>query len=385
MRNKLFYLLCAIVFLVILSLYWLAIGIFVLGSVYLLITSNLSLAKTFRKRFWLYSFTMLIGVVVIAISIRVFVMDIYNIPSSSMEGSLLVGDKIIVSKLHYGPRLPKSPFEIPWVNILFYVNKEARASIDSIWWDYKRYNGFTKVKRNDVVVFNNTIDTKSFYIKRCMGLPGDTISIKKGKVYNNEEALAVPITVKYLYDIWFNDKDKFKNSIDHLGLTKVNIKDTFYTKMALTRLQFKTLKTSTAIDSISIKDFPVKTFIDIPLKNQTLNWSTNNWGPVWVPSKGRSIKLTSKNLDVYGAILEKFEKAAIKNVKGIFWLNGKEITSYTFKQNYYFMMGDNRHNSIDSRYWGFVPEQNIVGKAVVALYSKNEEGFRWNRFLKLIE
>ena len=162
MKKRVLYLLSIMVFLVIRSLYWLAIGVFVIGVTFLLLKSSLSLAKAFRKWVWLYSFSSFIMVILIAIAIRVFVLDIYNIPSNSMEGSLLVGDKIMVSKLHYVPRLPKSPFEIPWLNLLLYINKEAQASIDATWWDYKRYNGFTSIKRNDVVVFNNTTDANPF-------------------------------------------------------------------------------------------------------------------------------------------------------------------------------------------------------------------------------
>lgn len=302
-----------------------------------------------------------------------------------MEGSLLVGDKIVVSKLQYGPRLPKSPFEIPWINILFYINKDARASMDSTWWSYKRYNGFSEIKRNDVVVFNNTTDGNTFYIKRCMGLPGNNIDIKEGVVYNNTQALVTPATVKYGYNVWFNNKESVNNILQSFGLETPVIAESLYLKEALTQQQYMQLKTATCVDSIELINFPIKTFTTDFYEEASLMWSANNWGPVWIPKKGETILITPENYVRYHIILEKFEKVNIQNKAGVFLLNGNEITNHTFKHNYYFMMGDNRHNSIDSRYWGFVPEQNIVGKAVITLYSKNEDSFRWNRLFKFIE
>ncbi|MDO5970761.1 signal peptidase I [Flavivirga aquimarina] len=382
MKNKLLLLLSMCIFLIILSLYWLAIGILIIGGTFLILKSNLHFAQAFRKRFWLYSLSSLISVVFLAIGIRVFMLDIYNIPSSSMEGALLIGDKIVVSKLHYGPKLPKSPFEIPWVNILFYIDKEARASIDSTWWDYKRYNGFTKIKRNDVIVFNSTLDNKTFFIKRCIGLPSDSIQIKNAIVYNEEQELVTPATVKHIYNIWFNDKELLTALIQPYKLPEISKPN--HVKLGLNKQQYTRLKTAKCIDSIRILNYPIKTFANNFSEKDSLRWSVNNWDTVWIPKKGETIPLTIENYMIYQAIFEKFEKVNIQNKKGVFWSYGKQITDYTFKQNYYFMMGDNRHNSIDSRYWGFVPEQNIVGKTVMVLSSVNGGQFNWNRFFKTL-
>lgn len=385
-KNKILYLLSVFLFLGILSMYWLATLVFLIGGLYVLVKSNLSVAQSFRKKFWLYSFSMLTGVVLIAIATRVLMFDIYNIPSSSMEGSLLVGDKMVVSKLQYGPRLPESPFEIPWVNILFYINKEARANMDSVWWDYKRFNGYTKIKRKDVVVFNNTTDAKSFYIKRCVGLPGDHISIKNGVVYINKEALVMPETLTHQYKVWYFNKKDLNEDLKSLELDAISVSDTTNTTIALSQEHYVQLKESASIDSIILVNYPIKSFVnDYAEDNDLSQWSANNWGPVYIPKKGETILLTPENYKMYHTVLEKFENTPIKNNDNTFWLEGKKITTYTFQHNYYFMMGDNRHNSIDSRYWGFVPEQNIVGKAVITLYSKNEDGFKWNRLLKFIE
>jgi len=371
-------------FLVILSLYWLAIGVFIIGSIHLILTSNLKFAIIFRKKTWLYATSTFIMVIAVAIGIRVFMLDIYDIPSGSMEGSLLVGDKILVSKVHYGPRMPKTPFEIPWLNILFYINKEARANMDAPWWNYKRYNGFTKINRNDIVVFNNTTDGKTFYIKRCVGLPGNTIQLKNGEAYNNLQKLETPSTVKYKHKIRFNNKVLFEKTMTSLKLESYKTIGTNRIEIALNKQQYEILKRATSVDSIALINFPIKTFANNFSDNRLMKWSANNWGSIWVPQKGKTLQLTSENYNSYHTILEKFEKVNITNKNGVFWLNGKKITSYVFTQNYYFMMGDNRHNSIDSRYWGFLPEQNIVGKAVVVLYSRNDGKIKWNRLFKIL-
>ncbi|WP_150450793.1 signal peptidase I [Arenibacter lacus] len=298
MKHKLIYLLSFTLFLTVLSLYWLAVSVFIVSGLYILVTSNLSLAKAFHKRSWLYSFSVLISVLVLAIGIRVLVLDIYNIPSSSMEGSLLVGDKIVVSKLQYGPRLPKSPFEIPWVNLLFYINKEARANMDSVWWDYKRFNGYTKIKRNDVVVFNNTTDAKTFYIKRCMGLPGDDIALKKGNIYINDRALATPETVKYGYHIWFNNKNSMENIMKSFELKEHTITDSLYLKVGLTQQQYKQLNTEKGVDSIHLANFPIKTFANDLPDTESPKWTTNDWGAVWVPKKRRNYLINTRKLQV---------------------------------------------------------------------------------------
>lgn len=385
MKHKFITLSSIFIFIALLSLYWLALGLLVVGGLYLLFQSNINLAIGYRKRGWLYGTTTLVSVVLLAIGMRVFMLDIYTIPSSSMEGSLLTGDKIFVSKLQYGPRLPESPFEIPWLNLFFYMNKEARARIDDKWWEYERYNGFSEIKRNDVVVFNHPTEAKQFYIKRCIGLPGNRIRIKNGIVYSDMKPVQDPPTAKYLYQIRFNDKKRFEKLIDSLALESGATEEPLHASIALSKQEYNSLKGASCITSISLDEFPINAFIDGRAGSKAFSWTTNNWGAVWIPQKGKNILLTPENLRVYHTILEKFEKVAIHNVGNEFWLKGTKITRYRFKQNYYFMMGDNRHNSIDSRYWGFIPEQNIVGKAVVVLYSINNDKFCWKRLLKRVE
>lgn len=384
MKLKLICLLSLALFLIVLTLYWLATGIMLAGALYWALLSETRLAKAYRKNAWLYAGLSFFSAMALAVSLRVFVLDLYEIPSISMEGSMCRGDKIIVSKLHYGPRLPESPFEIPWLNLFFYSNKQARAKIGVKWWPYQRYNGFSEVKRNDVVVFNHPVTDKILYIKRCVGLPGNTICIKKSIVYCNKKALLNPSTIKYTYQAIVTNPEKFRKLVDSLGLASAVKPLPLRVKLELTVQQYHLLKKLNCVNSLLLTDFPVMPFIENRPGSTPRYWTANNWGALWIPQKGKMLELTPENFRIYRLVLEKFEKASIVCKGNTFWLNGTKITRYRFRQNYYFMMGDNRHNSVDSRYWGLVPEQNIIGRAVIVLYSSNTNKF-WNRVLTLVK
>jgi len=379
-----------LIFFTAIGLYWLALGALLVILIWELFTSGFSLFAWIRKHSFASSMITIVGIFVLAISIRVFLIEIFSIPSSSMENTLLVGDKILVSKLNWGPALPKSPYEIPWINLFWYLGADKKNRLDSAYWGYNRLSGFSSIKHGDVTVFIHPLWGKrdNYFIKRCVGIPGDTLQIIDGVVLANRHAIAVSDNAKQSYQMKVINKAVFRNMVDSLeletwgnsaGQTNENL------RMNLTRLQLKQLTPKKCIDSVSINIVGNDSTQWIDPKNRNLAWTIDNFGPVVIPRKGMTINLTPVCFLVYRLTITRLEKVKIAEKSGIFYLNGQPVTTYTFKQNYYFMMGDNRHNSNDSRYWGFVPEENIVGKALIVLFSNEQNGFRWSRILKLLD
>ncbi len=300
-----------------------------------------------------------------------------------MENTLIPGDKVLVSKLSYGPKLPGSPFEIPWFNVFFYLNKKTRAKSDSTWWNYHRLNGYSQISRGDIIVFQPPFETNDVFIKRCVALPGDTIQVLQSHVYINGHEQADPPYSRFLYSVWYNDVARFKNLIDSLGIQKTGVwyrlKNNFV-ELNLTKSQKKQLEKAFVVDSVTAKMRANEVdYNSLDLAGALSE--TENYGPVKIPNKGRSLNINRKNLTLYAETLIKFEKTDTNILQNTI----PDInTSIPIHHNYYFMMGDNRYYSNDSRVWGFVPEQNIVGKAVLVLYSRNQKKLKWNRFFKRI-
>lgn len=370
------------------GIYWLALP-FCLLAVILYFSLKMGVWEKLGKYKWLTSVFTFFAVFVIAILVRIFFIEIYAVPSGSMEDTLLPGDKILVNKLNYGPELPRSPFEIPWINLFFYLNKEARADMDSLYWKYTRLKGFTKIKRGDVMVFRHPSwdDRNNFFIKRCVGRPCDTLQIINGVVFINGREILVPNLVKQRYKLKVNNWIQFQVLLDNVKAER----QTLYNphgdecfELTLTRLQQKQLLNQPCIDSIYLYNVSRDSVQWVYMKNRILSWTIDDFGPLLIPRKGTKISLTHKNSLIYQRIIAKLENQNLEEKDGLFYLNGQIATTYTFRHNYYFMMGDNRHNSRDSRYWGLVPEENIVGKASFILFSNDWAGFKWNRLLKQI-
>ena len=328
-----------------------------------------------------------LSVLIVAIAVRIFLIEIYAIPSGSMADTLLPGDKVLVSKLNYGARLPRSPFEIPWVNLGFYLNKKARSRLDSVWYKYHRIKGFSKVERGDVIVFNKPLNREIFLIKRCIGLPGDTLQIINGEVFCNHKKMKEAASVKLKYNIRFNNLQRFTCLSDSLHLHKLIVcykrRSTTH-RVLLTTEQFQTLKNADCIDTLYISIATPDSVLQTFPHNNSFPWSPENFGSIIIPEKGMQIKLTERNFLLYKSIINSYEGKNLSCKNGEVYNNETAVKQYSFGQNYYFTMGDNRHNSLDSRSWGFVPEEEIVGKAVIILFSKEYGGLRWNRFLKQI-
>ncbi len=355
--------------------------------------------------------------VVAATLIRWLIMEAYTIPTPSMENSLLVGDFLFVSKFHYGTRTPKTPFQIPLTHQKIWFT-EIPSYVDWIQLPYYRLPGFTSIKRNDVVVFNippkmlndnkdYPVDLKTNYIKRCVAQSGDILEIDNGVVSVNGEQQPAPPDMQFSYVVVANGQINERNleklglSVEDYDLTARLSGDKVQYKMHLTKEKADEMKALPYITSISQEDntgeqgaFPYSYYYGwSPSEGEKnySNWTVDDFGPLWIPKKGESIALNDSTLAYYGTIIRNYEgNDDVKIENGKLLINGKELTEYTFNQNYYFMMGDNRHNSLDSRYWGFVPEDHVVGKAFFIWLSIDQHAsffnkIRWSRFFKVIK
>jgi signal peptidase I len=359
--------------------------------------------------------------VVAATLIRFFVFEAYTIPTPSMESSLMVGDFLFVSKLHYGVRTPKTPLQLPLTH-----QKIWFTDIPSYlrWLDLPifRLPGFSSVKQGDAVVFNvpnyeedgdAPVDLRTFYVKRCVATPGDVLEVRDQQVIVNGKAMENPVRLQHpifmktkenLEDKFFeeygirNSPEASYDSADWLPLAEPDSQNVLWgykintSKAMMEEIQALPFKKS--FDVNLFKDPKGVTFIDIFPHDTTLfKWNRDFYGPLKVPAKGLTVPLTPGNVALYSEAIQKYEGNKNVVVNGYqITIEGKAITSYTFKQDYYFMMGDNRHNSADSRFWGFVPSDHIVGKAFFVwmsidpnkpLISWNK--IRWNRIFRFVD
>ena len=368
-------------------LLWLSLGLFLIVLTYTLFSLRKTFFKEKVKANWLFSIITIISVFIIAISIRIFVFEIYSIPSGSMEDTLIAGDKILVNKLIYGPRLPGSPYDIPVLNLYWYLNASASRNSDSVYWNYCRLKGYSKIKRGDIIVFSFPKNRNSFFVKRCIGLPGDTIQVDDGTVYNNHSILETPMQAKMKYNIWINDLEKFMLYSELLKIQFDRVdknQETLNHEIYLNHNQYRQVNNLNTVDSIKLFVSKLDTTHLAYPHNKLFLWTFENFGPVVVPKKGMEIKLNPKNYFIYKEIFNKYEGQNLDYKEGKVYRNNKLIKSYDFKHNYYFMMGDNRYRSYDSRGRGFVPEQGIEGRASIILFSKDRNNFKWDRLFRRI-
>ncbi len=411
--------------------------------------------------------------------VNLYIFQNYQIPSSSMEKSMLVGDFLYVSKLSYGPRVPNTPLSMPLAQHTLPVFN-TKSYIEWPQWDYKRVPGWGKVKRNDIVVFNfpagdtiasnhqaediytlayregrrmypnpinmdsltreeqrtvydlyytagrniinsypqtygkvitRPVDRRENYVKRCVGLPGDTLEIRDTQLYINGQISENPEGVQFNYMIQTTGPQIPEEIFENLGISKADRQlypsswgrelaelgmDTQNAKgeycpvyvLPLTAAMHKDLTSRSSLIS-KIKKLPEMPGTVYPLNLYT-GWDQNNYGPIWIPYKGATITLTGDNLPIYERCIRTYEGNKLEIKPDGIYINDVKTDTYTFRMDYYWMMGDNRNNSLDSRYWGFVPEDHVVGKPIVVWLSLNQDKgwfngkIRWNRIFKWV-
>lgn len=366
--------------------------------------------------------------VVAATLIRTFVFEAYTIPTPSMEKSLLVNDFLFVSKWAYGPRIPNTPVAMPFVHhTMPFVNAKAYSEIIHI--PYTRWFA-SPIQRNDAVVFNfpandtlindeaefgskktyyqemreigrdatwqrygdiiitRPVDKRENFIKRCVAIAGDKLEIKNSVLYINGAAQPFPAGAERYFTVQasspLNEEElqEFGIHTDPELREMMPVNNGAYIINMTEGEKAKVEKMPNVTSVIGYLN-PVSPEI-FPYYNASVNWSVDNFGPLWVPKKGVSIELTPDNMIRYRRCIETYEGNTVEERDGKVFINGTAAASYTFKMNYYWLMGDNRHNSLDSRYWGFVPEDHVVGKASLIWFSW-EKGPRWKRIFRSIK
>ncbi len=319
--------------------------------------------------------------------IRTFFFEISPVSSPSMEKTLLTGDYMLINKLSYGPRLLKTVFSIPFINQRYY------STIVSL--PYMRLFGSPHVERNDMVVFNypledeHPVDHRSYFVKRCVAIPGDSLKIVDGFVYVNHQLIDKEENLQFNYhlksDTVLNDTFIARYNLKEGG----KISDNNDYSFTLTKTLIDTLKTKPFIKKIE-KDIEKQGLWDeyvFPF-NAHYKWNVDNYGALKIPAKGDTVKLDSTSLCLFERIISAYEGNLLEIKNDSIFINKEYKTQYIIKQNYYFMMGDNRHNSQDSRHWGFVPEDHIIGKSTRIIYSTDpilHSGIRWERLFNVIK
>lgn len=374
----------------------------------------------------------IIFAVLVVVPLNIFVLQAFRIPSSSMESSLMTGDYLFVSKLAYGPKLPSRPLSIPFVHNTIFGKKSYS---DLIKRPYKRLAGFGDVERGDIVVFNfphgdtvlaaapaedyythvrfngkeytekmfgpvivRPVDKTDNYVKRCVAVAGDTLAVVNGRVVVNGVAADEPEDMQMTYRVVTTGSAINPKILEQCG---VQPSDAWFssslpgyqalpmTEKAAEAVAKLANVTECSLDIDSFQTGFSEGFLMIFPFDASYQWTRDNYGPIYIPAKGDSVVLTLENLPLYRRIIDVYEGHDLVVSDGEILIDGVPATTYTFEMDYYFMMGDNRHNSLDSRYWGFVPENHIVGKPRVVWFSKDlnkrfPRNIRWNRIFKFI-
>ena len=406
------------------------------------------------KNKFLYSVMSWIDAIVFALIavyfINTYLFQNYKIPTSSLEKSLLVGDYLLVDKVTYGPRVPMTPLSFPLAQHTLPIFN-CKSYLETPSWDYRRLAGLDSIKALDIVVFNfpagdtvamkmqmpdyytmceyygrdnvwkNTevfgeidvrpVDRRENYVKRCVALPGDSLQIIDGQIYINGLIQKNPANLQKNYLVMTDGRKLSEEQFKRLGVSvdDRNLINSWRNgDIILQNLQYPVNENNSynpvyylplTVQSLNmIGNFPnVLEVIEDPdlfahqvYPKAYTHWTRDDYGPIYIPRKGATVQVNLENYPLYERLIRTYEGNDLQVKDSTIYINGQVATEYTFKMNYYWMMGDNRHNSEDSRFWGYVPEDHIVGKPLFVWLSldKDKSGFnaiRWNRFFKWVD
>jgi len=430
--------------------YWFLLGLGIIFDMYITRKVNWTFWKKRNQKnsVWVEWLDALIFAVIAVTIINIFLFQNYKIPTPSMEKSLLIGDHLYVSKVAYGPRMPNTPLSFPFTQNTMPIIK-TKSYLEWIKRPYKRLAGFGKVKRDDVVVFNfpagdtvvlahsersyysivreyamqvqesdkirnnslrtweeylvagrelvwddfeiiiRPVDRRDNYIKRCVAIHGDTLEIIHGQIFINGLPSANYKCNQHRYFVITDGNPINPKRFDKLGIARADREQMGNTYiLPLTDENVETLRGYSNVVSIEKYESSVNSYdFQIFPHDPKYPWTLDNYGPLWMPEKGVTINLNIDNLPFYQRIINQYENNDLKVLDNTIYINGEKAETYTFKMNYYFMIGDNRHYSSDCRYWGFVPEDHILGKPKFIWLSLDKDKkfvgkIRWKRMFK---
>lgn len=373
----------------------------------------------------------LLFAVIVATLVHTYVIQPFTIPSSSLEKTLYIGDFLFVSKINFGARVPMTTIALPMVHdsipvlgiksYLFSddITQKETSILNKFQFPYFRLPSIESIKRNEIVVFNQPADTlldmnnfkpaRNYYkpidkktnlVKRCVAISGDSLEIREGNVYINGKLSKLPESAKLQYNFFINTEgtNMDQGSLVNMYGARDGLKDqngNFALNndgqyvLTLTDSEASRIANNPVVKSVKKYLLPKGVDGDVFPHIHALGWNIDNFGPIYIPKKGAKVKLDKKSLPFYKRIIQEYEKNTLQIDGDKIIINGKLANSYTFKQDYYWMMGDNRQNSLDARYWGYVPFDHVVGKPVFIWFSWDKDGkgiqkVRWNRVFSFV-